>query len=46
MRSGNYLILAHDGHGHTDYLLEVDREGEVVWDWWFETVCVTRWSDL
>lgn len=36
MHSGNYLILAHDGHSHTDYLLEVDREGEVVWDWWFE----------
>ena len=36
MRSGNYLILAHDGHGHSDYLLEVDREGEVVWEWWFE----------
>ena len=36
MRSGNYLILAHDGHGRSDYLLEVDREGEVVWEWWFE----------
>jgi hypothetical protein len=36
MRNGNYLILAHDGHGHSDYLLEVDRKGEVVWDWWFE----------
>jgi hypothetical protein len=36
MDSGNYLILAHDGHGHSDYLLEVDRNGKVVWDWWFE----------
>jgi len=36
LQSGNYLILAHDGHGHTDYLLEVDREGDLVWDWWFE----------
>jgi outer membrane protein assembly factor BamB len=36
MQSGNYLILAHDGHGHSDYLLEVDRNGNVVWDWWFE----------
>ncbi|MCW8984757.1 MAG: aryl-sulfate sulfotransferase, partial [Thermoanaerobaculales bacterium] len=35
-QSGNYLILAHDGHGHSDYLLEVDRDGEVVWEWWFE----------
>jgi outer membrane protein assembly factor BamB len=33
--SGNYLILAHDGHGHTDFLLEVDRDGEVVWEWRF-----------
>jgi len=36
MRSGNYLILAHDGHGHSDYLLEIDRDGAVVWEWWFE----------
>jgi hypothetical protein len=36
MRNGNYLILAHDGHSHTDYLLEVDRDGAVVWEWWFE----------
>jgi len=34
-RDGNYLILAHDGHKHTDYLLEVDRQGEVVWEWRF-----------
>ena len=33
---GNYLILAHDGHGHSDYLLEIDRDGAVVWEWWFE----------
>jgi outer membrane protein assembly factor BamB len=36
LQNGNYLILAHDGHSHTDYLLEVDREGKVVWDWFFE----------
>jgi outer membrane protein assembly factor BamB len=36
VQSGNYLILAHDGHSHTDYLLEVDRDGDVVWDWYFE----------
>jgi hypothetical protein len=36
LRNGNYLVLAHDGHGHSDYLLEVDRGGEVVWEWWFE----------
>jgi hypothetical protein len=36
MRNGNYLIVANDGHSHTDYLYEVDREGEVVWEWWIE----------
>ena len=36
MRNGNYLVLAHDGHGHSDYLLEIDRDGVVVWEWWFE----------
>jgi hypothetical protein len=36
MQNGHYLILAHDGHSHTDFLLEVDRQGTVVWDWWFE----------
>jgi len=35
-RSGTYLILAHDGHVHTDFLLEVDRDGAVVWEWRFE----------
>jgi outer membrane protein assembly factor BamB len=35
-RSGNYLILAHDGHSHTDFLLEVDRDGAVAWEWRFE----------
>ena len=34
LRNGNYLILGHDGHTHTDYLYEVDREGRVVWEWW------------
>jgi hypothetical protein len=32
--NGNYLILGHDGHFHTDYLYEVDRERRVVWEWW------------
>jgi hypothetical protein len=36
MQNGNYLVLAHDGHGHSDYLLEIDRDGVVVWEWWFE----------
>ena len=36
MRSGNYLVLAHDGHSLADYILEVDRGGEVVWEWRFE----------
>lgn len=36
LRNGNYLILAQDGHSHTDYLLEVDREGVVVWEWRIE----------
>jgi outer membrane protein assembly factor BamB len=33
LRNGNSLILGHDGHTHTDYLHEVDREGRVIWDW-------------
>jgi len=33
LRNGNTLVLAHDGHIHTDYLHEVDGEGRVVWDW-------------
>jgi hypothetical protein len=36
LQNGNYLVLAHDGHSHTDYLLEVDRAGKVVWEWYFE----------
>jgi len=36
MRSGNYLILVHDGHRNSDFLLEVDRDGRVVWEWRFE----------
>jgi hypothetical protein len=36
MRSGNYMVLAHDGHSYADYFLEVDRGGEVVWEWRFE----------
>jgi outer membrane protein assembly factor BamB len=34
LKNGHYLILGHDGHTHTDYLYEVDREGRVVWEWW------------
>ena len=34
LENGNYLILGYDGHTHTDYLYEVDREGRVVWEWW------------
>ena len=33
LEEGNYLVLAHDGHSHTDSLLEVDRRGRVVWKW-------------
>jgi hypothetical protein len=36
LANGNYLILVHDGHGHADYLLEIDRSGEVVWEWWIQ----------
>ena len=36
MQNGHYLILGHDGHTHTDYLHEVDREGRVVWEWWMD----------
>jgi hypothetical protein len=36
LENGNYLILAQDEHSSTDYLLEVDREKEVQWEWWFE----------
>jgi outer membrane protein assembly factor BamB len=46
LRNGNYLILAHDGHSHTDYLLEVDRAGKVIWDWYFEkhTADFSNWD--
>ncbi len=36
LENGNYLLLIHDGHGHADYLLEVDRRRKVVWEWWIE----------
>ena len=36
MKSGNYLILARDGHRNSDFLLEVDRDGQVAWEWRFE----------
>jgi hypothetical protein len=33
LANGNFLVLAHDGHSHADYLQEVNREGKVVWQW-------------
>jgi len=36
LENENYLVLVHDGHGHADYLLEIDRSGEVVWEWWIQ----------
>jgi len=42
MKNGNYLILGHDGHTHTDYLFEVDRERRVVWEWWMHE----HWSSF
>jgi len=36
MENGNTMILAHDGHSHLDYLYEVNRERDVVWEWWYE----------
>jgi len=35
MKNGNFLILAHDGHSHSDYLYEVNRDKQVVWEWWY-----------
>ncbi len=34
LENGNYLILGHDGHTHTDYLYEVDSGRRVLWEWW------------
>ncbi len=31
--AGNYLVLARDKATHTGYLQEVDRKGDVVWEW-------------
>jgi hypothetical protein len=36
LRNENYLILVHDGQSYADYLLEVNRAGEVVWSWFVE----------
>ena len=33
LENGNYLILARDRTNFTGYLQEVDRRGEVVWEW-------------
>ena len=36
LANGNLLLLANDAESHADYLLEVDREGAVVWQWRFD----------
>jgi hypothetical protein len=36
LENGNYLILAQDEHSSTDYLVEVDREKQVQWEWRIE----------
>jgi hypothetical protein len=36
LANGNLLVLANDAETHADYLLEVDREGAVVWQWRFD----------
>ena len=33
IESGNYLVLARDKSTQTGYLQEVDRDGNVVWEW-------------
>ena len=33
LESGNYLLLAHDPTVGADYLLEVDRDGTILWRW-------------
>jgi outer membrane protein assembly factor BamB len=36
LENKRYLVLVHDGHGHADYLLEIERSGDVAWEWWIE----------
>ncbi len=36
LANGNFLILAGDWATRSDYLLEVDRAGSVVWKWRFD----------
>lgn len=31
--NGNYLLLAHEPSSSSDFLLEVNRSGEIVWRW-------------
>ena len=33
LANGNYLLLAHQPEEESDFLLEVDRSGRVVWEW-------------
>ena len=33
LRNGNYLILVHDAQSLADYLLEINRSRQVVWEW-------------
>ena len=33
LENGNYLLLAHDPAVQADFLLEIDRSGEVLWRW-------------
>ncbi|MCU0234075.1 MAG: aryl-sulfate sulfotransferase, partial [Thermoanaerobaculales bacterium] len=33
LANGRYLVLAQDAGDLSDYLLEVDRRGRVVWEW-------------
>lgn len=33
LANGNYLLLGHDPAEESDFLLEIDRSGQIVWDW-------------
>ncbi|MDX2437245.1 MAG: arylsulfotransferase family protein [Acidobacteriota bacterium] len=47
MENGNTMILAHDGHSHLDYLYEVNGDGDLVWEWWYENHerALPAWED-
>lgn len=34
LRNRDYLILGRSNTRRADYLLEVDRQGDTVWEWW------------